>query len=472
MSGGHRFAPTLLREYDLRGVVGETLDVSDARALGGAFASYLAAQPDAKGLKRPLRLCVARDGRLSSPALHKALTDSLVASGAEVIDVGLGPTPMLYFAVHALNGDGGAMVTGSHNAPEYNGFKLCGAKAKPVYGEAIKAIGALAESGDLAVGKGHYDGFDLRGRYVARLREGLPAALERPLKVAWDPGNGAAGEVLAKLVDTLPGRHVILNGKIDGRFPAHHPDPTIPANLVELIDTVRQQKLDLGIAFDGDGDRIGVIDGGGRIVWGDQLVALLARDVIARHGGARPIILDIKSSAACTDHIERTLKGQPMLWRTGHSLIKAKMAETGAPLAGEMSGHIFFADGYYGFDDALYAAVRLLALLGGTTRTLAQLVDELPHYVSTPELRIDCADERKFDVMRAVEARLRAAGASILDIDGVRVSTDDGWWLLRASNTQPALVARAEARTEDGLERLKQALVSALDQAGLSAPRF
>ncbi|MBM3484154.1 MAG: phosphomannomutase/phosphoglucomutase [Alphaproteobacteria bacterium] len=472
MSQGHRFHPTLLREYDLRGVVGKTLVEADAVALGRALAVHVGQQPEARALKRPLRFCVGRDGRLSSPSLHKALVDSIAASGVDVIDIGLGPTPMLYFAVHAMNADAGAMVTGSHNAPEYNGFKLCAAKARPIYGEAIRTLGAIAAEGAATSGKGHVDGFDLRGRYVARLREGLPAALEQPLKVGWDPGNGAAGEVLARLVATLPGEHIVLNGTIDGRFPAHHPDPTIPENLSQLIETVRAKRLDLGIAFDGDGDRIGVVDERGRIVWGDQLVALLARDVIARHGAARPIILDIKSSAACTEHIERSLKGTPMLWRTGHSLIKAKMAETGAPLAGEMSGHIFFADGYYGFDDALYAAVRLLALLGAAKRSLASLVDELPRYVSTPELRIDCPDERKFDVMRHVEAKLRADGASLLDIDGVRVSTVDGWWLLRASNTQPALVARAEARTADGLDRLKSALSRALGDAGLSAPRF
>ncbi len=471
MSAPHRFDPTLLREYDLRGIVGQALGEPDALALGRALAMFL---KEREPLTRPVphRVCVARDGRLSSPMLAARLIEGLVASGVEVIDVGLGPTPMLYYAVHALGADGGVMVTGSHNAPNYNGFKLCAARAQPIYGEDIKSLGRIAADGRAVFGAGSLRAHDLRDDYVARLRQGLPREREKPLRVGWDPGNGAAGDVLARLVVTLPGHHVVLNAAIDGRFPAHHPDPTLPANLAQLIAAVRGERLDLGIAFDGDGDRIGVVDGRGRIIWGDQLVALLARDVIANQGTGRPVILDVKSSAAVTAYIENMLGARVMLWKTGHSLIKAKMAETGALLGGEMSGHIFIADGYYGFDDALYAAVRVLAMLGGADDPLAALLDRLPVMHNTPELRIDCAEARKFELVREVKERLKAAGADVLEIDGARVTTNDGWWLLRASNTQPALVARAEAKTPDALERLKASLRRELAASGIADPEF
>ncbi len=471
MSASHRFDPTLLREYDLRGIVGQTLTEADALALGHAVAVFLSERYAIKPLAR-LRVCVARDGRLSSPSLAAMLIEGLVASGVAVTDVGLGPTPMLYYGVHELKADGGVMVTGSHNAPDYNGFKLAGRKAAPIYGDDIKALGRIAAEGRFGYGAGALETTDIRETYVARLRGGLPKDRERPFRVGWDAGNGATGEILTRLVRTLPGHHVVLNATIDGRFPAHHPDPTVPANLAELIQSVRTERLDLGIAFDGDGDRIGVVDGQGRIIWGDQLIALLARDVIARQGTARPIILDVKSSAAAMSYIETTLGAKAQLWKTGHSLIKAHMAETGASLAGEMSGHIFIADGYYGFDDALFAAVRVLALLGGSDEPLSVMLDRLPVMHNTPELRIDCAEARKFEVVREVKERLDAAGADVLDIDGVRVTTNDGWWLLRASNTQPALVARAEAKSQAALERLKAALRQALRASGVAEPGF
>jgi phosphomannomutase len=291
---------------------------------------------------------------------------------------------------------------------------------------------------------------------------------EGSLAVAWDAGNGATGEVVQELTGRLPGRHVLLNETIDGNFPAHHPDPTIPENLIQLQQAVAREKCDLGIAFDGDGDRIGVVDGRGRILWGDQLMVVLARDVLTRHPGA-PIIADVKASQVLFDEIAR-LGGQPVMAATGHSLIKAKLAEIGAPLAGEMSGHIFFADGYYGFDDAVYVAVRLLNVLDRSTENLAELRDRLPVVVNTPELRFPCDETRKFEVVREVRERLQAAAASLTDIDGVRVRTADGWWLLRASNTQAVLVARAESPTEEGLIRLKEALASQLAASGVALP--
>jgi phosphomannomutase len=362
------------------------------------------------------------------------------------------------------------MVTGSHNAPAYNGFKLTAAKAKPVFGAEIIALGRLAAEARFVSGEGSSRTVDLRERYVHRLSRCLSEERAPPLRVAWDAGNGATGEVLARLVATLPGEHIVLNGAIDGGFPSHHPDPTVPANLRQLIDTVTARTLDLGIAFDGDGDRIGVVDGQGRIVWGDQLVALLARDLAVRTSDApATVILDIKSSAASTFAIERG-GARALLWKTGHSLIKAKMAETGAPLAGEMSGHIFFADEYLGFDDALYAAMRVLRLLARAGRSLATLLDSLPVMHSTPELRIECDDTQKFAIVGQVAARVKASGAHALDIDGVRVTTEDGWWLLRASNTQPALVARAEASTPEALARNVAALRGALEASGLAPP--
>jgi phosphomannomutase len=290
------------------------------------------------------------------------------------------------------------------------------------------------------------------------------------LTVVWDAGYGAAGEAMTLLAEKIPGRHVLLYEEIDGSFPNHHPDPTVPENLRDLQARVIAEKADLGIAFDGDGDRIGVVDGGGEILWGDQLMVLYAREILAEQPGAT-VIADVKASQVLFDEIKRA-GGEPLMWRTGHSLIKAKMAETGAPLAGEMSGHIFFADRYFGFDDALYAAVRILNIVSQSDQSLAQMRESLPRVMNTPELRFPCSEERKFVVVEETAGRLRQAGADVNDIDGVRVRTADGWWLLRASNTQDVLVARCESQTTEGLERLKAAVVAELTASGVAAPKF
>jgi phosphomannomutase len=446
----HHFDPTSLREYDIRGVVGKTLHEADAFAIGRVFGSIVAEQDGRT-------VAVGYDGRLSSPALEDALVAGLIASGIEVLRIGCGPTPMLYYAANVLRADGGIMVTGSHNPADYNGFKMVLAN-KPFFGARIAELGARAAAG-----------VDVMDDYVARILQDWDGGT-RELRVVWDNGNGAAGAALQRLVAHLPGEHVVLNGEIDGTFPAHHPDPTVPRNLVQLIREVRARGADLGIAFDGDADRIGAVDNEGRILAGDQLLVVLARDVLKQHPGST-IIADVKASRVLFDEV-RLAGGVPLMWRTGHSLIKAKMAETGAPLSGEMSGHIFFADKWYGFDDALYAAVRLLGVVARMTGTLGAVRDGFPAVVNTPELRFDCADTRKFEVIAEVAGRLRAAGAEMSDIDGVRVTTADGWWLLRASNTQAVLVARAEAGTQDGLERLKAVLVGQLEASGLSAPDF
>jgi phosphomannomutase len=457
----HSFDPTAIREYDIRGIVGRTLSAEDAYAVGRGFGTVVRR-------KGGRQVAAGYDGRLSSPELEAALVEGLRDCGLDVWRVGRGPTPMLYFGVRSLEADGGVMVTGSHNPPEYNGFKMMLGKGA-FYGQAIREIGEIAAAGDYANGaKGAVEDRPRLSAYVDRLVQDYRG--DRPLTVVWDAGNGAAGEAMAALAKRLPGRHLLLFSEIDGRFPNHHPDPTVPENLADLQARVAREKADLGIAFDGDGDRIGVVDGEGRILWGDQLLVLFARDVLAGKPGAT-VIADVKASQVLFDEIAKA-GGQPLMWRTGHSLIKAKMAETGAPLAGEMSGHIFFADRYYGFDDALYAAVRLLGIVSRAKESLAAMRDALPKAVNTPELRFACSEERKFAVVEEVADRLRRAGAEMNDIDGVRVRTADGWWLLRASNTQDVLVARCEAPDERGLERLKGALAAELAASGIEPPKF
>jgi phosphomannomutase len=452
----HQFHPTILREYDIRGIVGDTLHEADAYFIGRAFGTIAARQT-----ANP-RIAVGYDGRLSSPALEAALVKGLIDAGASVERIGRGPTPMLYFAVRHLKLDGGVMITGSHNPPSHNGFKFMLGK-NPFYGDAIREIGTLCASGKLQDAKGSVTEVKVFDDYVSALLKAFEGT--KHLTVAWDAGNGATGEVMAELCKRLPGKHIALNEEIDGTFPAHHPDPTVPENLVQLIDTVKQQNCDVGLAFDGDGDRLGVVDREGNILWGDQLLVIYGADILKKQPGA-VIIADVKASQTLFDEIEK-MGGTPLMWKTGHSLIKAKMTETAAPLAGEMSGHLFFADKYYGFDDGLYAAIRLLDILARSTETLEQMRARLPHTYNTPELRIPCGETRKFEVIQEVKAALQKEGANFSDVDGVRVKTNDGWWLMRASNTQAILVARAESTSEAGLERLMENLKQWLSNVGV-----
>lgn len=440
--------PTILREYDIRGIVGDVLTEEVVCAVGRAFGTLVVRSGGRS-------VVVGYDGRLSSPQLAAALVTGLKSTGVRVIQIGLGPSPMLYFAAHHLGADGGMMITGSHNPPDYNGIKMLKG-GKPFFADQIQLLGQMAAAGDFVTGPGTVEDYDIKSEYVARLAQDL-APSDRALKIAWDPGNGAAAAILHDLCARIPGTHVYINDHVDGTFPAHHPDPTVEENLVQLQAAVAEHGCDLGIAFDGDGDRIGVIDGQGRVIWGDQLVVILSRAVLEEVPGAT-IIADVKSSKVLFDEITR-MGGKPLMSRTGHSLIKTMMVETGAALAGEMSGHIFFAHKYYGFDDAPYAAIRLLDLLGRSTASLAELRDTMPTMVNTPELRIDCPDERKFIVIDEVKRRLNGrSDISVQDIDGVRVTTADGWWLLRASNTQPVLVGRCESASESGLQRLRDEL--------------
>ncbi|MGE0152523.1 MAG: phosphoglucomutase/phosphomannomutase PgmG [Reyranellaceae bacterium] len=457
-SFAHSFDPTILREYDIRGVYEKTLHVADARAVGRAFGTLVR-----RGGGKTV--AVGRDGRLSSPILGPALIEGLTQAGVDVVDIGVCATPILYFAVYHLQVDGGVMLTGSHNPSDYNGFKMMLGK-KPFFGQDIQKLGALAAAGDVESGKGGVRRQSVLDAYVERVVQGYDGA--KPRNVVWDIGNGAVGVVIAQVAAKLPGKHIVLNEKVDGTFPAHHPDPTVPKNLEQLQREVVARGFDLGIAFDGDGDRIGVVDDKGRILWGDQFLVFLAQDVLKKYPGAT-IIADVKASQVLFDEVARA-GGRPEMWKTGHSLIKTRMAETGAPLAGEMSGHIFYADGWYGFDDALYAGVRLLGVLGRSPRSLSQLRDGLPAVVNTPEMRFDCEEARKFAIVDKVRDHLAQQNADVSTVDGVRVNTADGWWLLRASNTQAVLVARCEARDEAGLQRLLQQLKEALRQAGVELP--
>ena len=454
----HKFDPSILREYDIRGIVGGTVHAADAQAIGRTLGTLVRR----KGGKR---VALGYDGRLSSPELAAACIEGLTAAGIDVIDIGLAATPMLYFAVYHLEADGGIQITGSHNPPDYNGFKMMMGK-KSFFGADIQKLGEMAGKGDWETGQGKVEKQSILADYAARLLRDVKPG--KKLKVAWDTGNGAVGVSIRSVVDKLEGEHFVLNEKVDGTFPAHHPDPTVPKNLEQLIAEVKAQGCDLGIAFDGDGDRIGAVDGQGRILWGDQLLVLWSRDVLKTHPGAT-IIADVKASQVLFDEIAKA-GGKPMMFKTGHSLIKSKMAEIGSPLAGEMSGHVFFADTFYGFDDALYCGLRLLNIVANAEESLAEMRDGLPQPVNTPELRFDCPDDQKFGVVEKVKARLQTEGARFSDIDGVRVNTRDGWWLLRASNTQPVLVARCEAADDAGLARLMADLKAALAACGVELP--
>jgi len=450
----HRFHPTSLREYDIRGIVGETLGEADAYAIGRGFGTLVRR---AGGT----RVAVGYDGRESSPVLEIALRKGLNQSGVDVVRIGLGPTPMLYYAEAELEVDGGIMITGSHNPANYNGFKMV-LQHGPFFGEDIRKLGQMAEDGDWEDGTGTSEEADVMDMYVERLLQNFDGG---SFRVGWDAGNGSAGPVVEKLTALLPGEHHLLFTDVDSRFPNHHPDPTEEKNLEDLKRLVLEKGLDFGVAFDGDGDRIGAVDGQGRVVWGDQLLSILAEPVLKEEPGAT-IIADVKASQALYDRVGE-LGGTPLMWKTGHSLIKSKMKETGAPLAGEMSGHIFFKHDYYGFDDGIYAAVRLIRAVSALGGSLTALRSAMPDMINTPEMRFQVDESRKFPVVEEVLARLEASGAEVDRTDGARVNTSEGWWLLRASNTQDVLVARAEARSEDGLKNLVAQIDDQLEQSGV-----
>lgn len=456
-----QLSPSIFREYDIRGVVGKDLTPEFARLLGRGVGAYLA---ERLGTRRPLRVSVGRDVRTSSPTLKESLVEGLCSTGLEVVDVGECPTPLQYFSLHHLDLDGGVMITGSHNPPEFNGFKVSLGK-QTLHGEAIQAIRRIMERGRFPVGKGKESAYAVIPVYLedvaARFRE--VHRPEPPIRIVADAGNGTAGLVAPDLLKRIGCDVVPLYCEIDGTFPHHHPDPTVVENLQDLIRTVRETKADLGVAYDGDGDRIGVVDETGKILWGDQLLLLFGREIVRERPGA-VIVGEVKCSQFLYDDL-RARGGDAVMWKAGHSLIKEKMRETGAVLGGEMSGHLFFADRYYGYDDAFYATCRLIEILWKRRVPVSRLLEGVPPLVSTPEIRVECPDAEKFRVVDRLRDRIRARRAvgeipirDLVTIDGVRVVYEKGWGLLRASNTQPALVLRFEAESGDLLSFYRQAL--------------
>jgi phosphomannomutase/phosphoglucomutase len=443
---------TIFREYDIRGVADVDLLSEDVKVLGQAFGTYL--QRNGGG-----KINLGRDVRLSGQRLHRALLDGLLASGCAVSDVGVVPTPVLYYSVFHLKADGAVQITGSHNPAEYNGFKVV-AGGTTIHGEEIQRIYQMIQKGDLASGSGAARSVDVVAPYVREIAAQFN--WERRIKVVVDAGNGTAGPVMHALLAKLNCDAVELFFEPDGSFPNHHPDPTVEKNLVHLADAVRQKKAALGIAFDGDGDRIGAVDENGRVVWGDYLMLIFAKEILARKPGSK-FIGEVKCSQVMYDTIER-LGGNPVMYKTGHSLIKAKMKAEHAELAGEMSGHMFFADRYYGFDDALYAACRLMEIVASSGKPLSAQLEGLPTMISTPEIRVDCPDELKFDIIRRVTDRFRRTHR-VVDVDGVRVLFDHGWGLARASNTQPVLVLRFEATSPELLASYQKEVEAAVAEA-------
>jgi phosphomannomutase / phosphoglucomutase len=447
--------PTIFRENDIRGIAEQDLPSEGIVLLGQALGTYIQRHSESRGR----RVNVGRDVRLSSPRLRDALVSGLVRSGCEVADVGCVPTPVLYHSCIQRPADGGVMITGSHNPPEYNGFKtVCGSGT--IHGAEIQLLRRMIESGDLLEGAGSVVDFDGVTPYVDEV--GGLFRFDRRVKVVLDAGNGTAGPVLSRLFARLNCEVTELFFEMDGRFPNHHPDPTLPENLEILIRHVREQKADLGMAFDGDSDRIGVVDELGNVIYGDMLMLIYGREILTRKPGST-FISEVKCSQIMYDELNR-LGGRAIMYKTGHSLIKSKMKEENAELAGEMSGHIFFADRYHGFDDALYAACRLIEIVDRSGKPLSAQLEGVPKTVTTPELRADCPDDQKFGIVQRVKAHFQGK-REVNDIDGVRVLFPHGWGLLRASNTQPVLVMRFEAETQEQLAAYRDEVESALAAA-------
>src|ERR1700674_2481297 len=448
--------PTIFREYDIRGVADTELLSADVADLGRGVGTLLQR-------KSGRRINIGRDCRLSSLRLHEALLEGLIASGCEVTDIGVTPTPLLYYSAVHLEADGAVMITGSHNPSEFNGFKTVRVSGT-IHGEEIQEVRRLIETRDFMIGHGSHRMVDVISPYLGEVAGQFK--FERRIKVVADAGNGTAGPVMHQLFKRLNCEVTELFFDMDGRFPNHHPDPTVPANLKQLQEAVRSQKADLGIAFDGDADRIGAIDENGEVIYGDMLLLIYGREILTRKPGAT-FIGEVKCSQVLYDDLKR-LGGNPIMYRTGHSLIKAKMKQEHAELAGEMSGHMFFADRYFGYDDALYAACRLFEIVSQSGRPLSAQLAGLPKVVSTPEIRVDCPDETKFQVVERIAAHFRRTH-NVIEIDGVRVLFDRGWGLVRASNTQPVLVLRFEAEDEGLLEKYRAEVEGILEEARRAA---
>jgi len=438
IDGDFKFNTAILRASDIRGVYGSEFCSDSAYLLGKAFASKMAKQ----GL---VKLCLGRDGRVSSPMIHEALVKGLIESGVDIYDIGVVTTPMMYYCAIAKEFDAGIMITASHNPKEYNGLKML-IKGQSLLGEEIRELGQMIEHLDFITSEGKYQELDISEEYALRLLKDYEG--EKPLKIIWDCGNGAAGAILSKVVSQIKGEHIIINGEVDGNFPSHHPDPSEPKNMSQLIEEVKRREADFGIAFDGDADRIGVALPDGEILYGDDITMFLAEDVVKNNPLAK-IIVDVKVSQRLINHIKE-IGGLPIVWKTGHSFIKRKMLEEKALLAGEMSGHIFFADKYYGFDDAIYSAVRLVSMFSkDNAKSISERYSQFPRMYNLPEIRIEV--DKAQEIIDEIKQKMISGGRSFCDLDGIRFIDDSGWWLLRSSNTQPAIIARCEACSKDTL---------------------
>jgi len=454
-----KLSRAIFREYDIRGIAGKDLTEDVAYAVGGAYAEFLS-EKGASGA-----VAVGRDNRPSGAALHRSLVKGLMESGVNVIDIGVVPTPLAYWSQHKLDVVGGIQITGSHNPAEYNGFKL-GFEKNPVYGPDIQHIYDLAVARKFPRGKGKVTHEEVVEGYIEDICNRV-GRLSRDLDVVLDCGNGAGSVVVPKLFSRLGIEPRLLFCESDGRFPNHHPDPTVPKNLEHLIAAVKKDRADIGIAFDGDADRIGVIDDAGEIIWGDHLLIVYARDVLARTGKGQPIVFDVKASQALPEAIEKA-GGVPVMWKTGHSVMEEKIHELNAPVGGEMSGHMFFSEGFYGFDDAMYGAARLLHIVAESGKSIRELLADVPRFVSTPEIRIDCPDDRKFGIVEDAK-KYFSSKYEVITVDGVRVLFGDGWGLIRASNTQPVIVMRFEARTSERLAAIQSEMQGWLRAKGVKA---
>ena len=453
-----KFNPEVLREYDIRGIVGQNLTENTAYTIGRTFGHVIFSQFNEK------TIVVGYDGRLTSLKLHDALCEGLIKSGVNVTSIGMGPTPMIYFAHYHLNCNAAIVVTGSHNPPEYNGFKMVLNKHS-FYAESIQKLQNLIEEPHISNGKGVLKNINLKKDYVFRNLKNIK--LKKKLKIAWDIGNGSMGSVIDLFTSNLlNAEHIVINKEVDGTFPNHHPDPTVPKNMEQLIDVVKKNNCDIGLAFDGDGDRLGVIDNKGNIVWADQYMLILAKEIATLYDNPK-IIMDIKCSKVFFDE-SRKFHCEPIMFKTGHSPIKEKMKELHSPLSGEMSGHVCYGDDFYGYDDAMYVGLRLLRILASEQKKLDELISIFPKTISTPETRFDVDESRKFIIIDEIKERLKNIDGEIIDIDGIRVQNNMGWFLIRASNTQNQLTCRAEALNKKDLITLTNLIEEQLKLSGVN----
>ena len=444
--------PKTFREYDIRGIVDQEIQDRDVIQLGKAFGTYMAAD-------NKQRVVVGRDCRLSSDRYRDLLLEGMVAAGMDVVDIGVCPSPLLYFAIRRLDRDGGVMITASHNPPEYNGFKICNGY-DTISGAEIQKLRTIMESGVFVAGRGRTEEYDMVTPYIEFVVDNI--TISRKLRVGADAGNATGGPLALSILEKLGCEVFPIYCDMDGTFPNHEPDPTVMENLKDLMDLVKRERLDVGLAYDGDCDRLGVVDHGGEVVFGDKLMIIFAREILSRRPGTT-FISEVKCSKTLYDDIEMH-GGKALMWRTGHSLIKAKMKEVDAVLAGEMSGHMFFKDRYLGFDDGIYASCRLLEIIANSGKTIPELLEGVPHTYTTPEIRVECPDEIKFDVVARAKRSFQESGYEVIDVDGARIVFSDGWGLVRASNTQPVLVLRFEAETRERLEEIRDLIETTIEK--------